>query len=138
MRRLLLKGFLYFEISRIVNVVIFAVYSSKCAIYFEMCGSWTTLVRPRKLADLAETITMSHFVSKAPQPMPVLWCLEINVALIKVIMRNQYLPVTMTTFPVKSIGIAEEVDAMMLFSKRFLPVHRVLYLMFLPTGHSRG
>ncbi len=43
MRRLLSQDFLYFESSGIVNVVVFAVYSSKCAIYFEMCRqAWTT------------------------------------------------------------------------------------------------
>ena len=46
MRRLLFQDFLYSAISSIVNVVIFAAYSSQCAVYFEMCGQHCPPPRP--------------------------------------------------------------------------------------------
>ncbi len=38
MCRLLFGNLVYFVVGRIANAVIFAVYSSRCAIYFKMCG----------------------------------------------------------------------------------------------------
>ena len=38
MRHIFLQDFLYFEVFSKVNVVNFAVYSSKCVVYFKMCG----------------------------------------------------------------------------------------------------
>ncbi len=38
MRRLLFQNFMYSAVTSIVNVVIFAAYSSQCAVYFEKCG----------------------------------------------------------------------------------------------------
>ena len=38
MRHLLFQNFMYSAVTSIVNVVIFAAYSSQCAVYFEKCG----------------------------------------------------------------------------------------------------
>ncbi len=44
MRRLLFRKFMYSACTGIVNVVIFAAYSSQCAVYFEKCGQrWSYL-----------------------------------------------------------------------------------------------
>ncbi len=47
MRRLLFRNMIYFVVGRIVNVVIFAVHSCRCAVYFKMCGQrWIRLGPP--------------------------------------------------------------------------------------------
>ena len=37
-RRLLSKDVLYCEVTVLVNALIYTIYSSQCAVYFEMCG----------------------------------------------------------------------------------------------------
>ncbi len=44
MRRILFWDLIYSDVTGIVNIVIFAAYSSWCAVYFEMCGQrWVLL-----------------------------------------------------------------------------------------------
>ena len=71
MRRLLFQNLMYSTFTSIANVVIFAVYSSQCAIYFEKCGQHCRLSIGMKFFFIYFEVLLWYYIAHGTLLPPV-------------------------------------------------------------------